>query len=111
MIPPTMLRPAATRSEQSRAPGEVSQSKRSLTIKRPFLIGELLIVIVLIKVYDYIRSLAEVRSGPALEHGREVLSIEGVLRLDLESGGNRWLADHDIVSLVAAYWYQFAHIS
>jgi membrane-associated phospholipid phosphatase len=111
MIHPTMLRPAATRSEQSSGPDEVSQSKRSLTIKRPHLIGELLIVIVLIKVYDYIRSLAEVRGGPALEHGREVLSLEGVLRLDLESDGNRWLADHDIVSLVAAYWYQFAHIS
>jgi membrane-associated phospholipid phosphatase len=89
----------------------VSESKHSLTIKRPHLIGELLIVIVLIKVYDYVRSLAEVRGGPALKHGREVLSIERVLRLNFESVGNRWLADHDVVSLVAAYWYQFAHIS
>jgi hypothetical protein len=106
-----MPRPAVTRPGRPSAPAEAPQSKRSLSIKRPHLIGELFIVIVLIKVYDYIRSLAAVRGGPALEHGRDVLSIERVLRLDVERAGNGWLTDHDVLSLGAAYWYQFAHIS
>jgi membrane-associated phospholipid phosphatase len=106
-----MPRPAVTCQDQSSAPAKSSQSERSFTIKRPHLIGELLIVIVLIKVYDYIRSLAAVRSGPALENGREILSLERALHLNIESVSNRWLQDHDVWSLVAVNWYQFAHIS
>jgi hypothetical protein len=106
-----MPRPAATRPGQPADQAEAPRNKRSVVIKRPHLIGELVIVLVLIKVYDYIRSLAAVRGGPALEHGREVLSIERALRLDVEGVGNRWLTDHHTLSLVAAYWYQFAHIS
>jgi hypothetical protein len=106
-----MPRPAEIRPGQPSDPAEVSRNRRSLEIKRPHLIGELLIVLVLIKVYDYVRSLASVRGGPALQHGWDVLSIERVLRLNLEDEGNHWLTDHDALSLVAAYWYQFAHIS
>jgi hypothetical protein len=108
---PPRPRPAATRPDRPGAPGDAAPSGRPLPIKRPHLIGELIIVIVLVKVYDYIRELAAVRRGPALDHGRDVLSIERVLRLDLERGGNLWLSDHHTLSLVAAYWYQFAHIS
>lgn len=79
--------------------------------RRPHLVGELLIVLILVKVYDYVRSFAAVRHAPAERHGRDVLAVERVLHLDFELVGNRWLTDHHPLALVAAYWYQFTHIT
>ncbi len=78
--------------------------------RRPHLLGELLIVVLLVKVYDMIRSLAAVREAPAHRHGAEVLSIERLLHLDWELAANRWLTDHPPLAIAAVYWYQFAHI-
>lgn len=80
------------------------------TRRRPRLIGELLIVIVLIKVYDYVRSFADVREGPALTNGHDVLALERVLRLDFELAANKWLTQYDTLSIVSVYWYQITHI-
>ena len=57
--------------------------------RRPNVLGELLIVVLLVKVYDMIRSLAAVREAPAHRHGAEVLSIERLLHLDWELAANR----------------------
>ena len=79
--------------------------------KRANLLGELVVVLVLVKVYDWVRSLEATRSGPALRHAYGVLDVERFLRLDWELAATRWLAAHQPLSLVAAYWYQFAHLS
>jgi PAP2 superfamily protein len=77
---------------------------------RPHLLGEILIVLLLVKVYDYIRSLAEVRSGSALANGRDILAAERVLRLDVEQLANRWLDSHQWFSFAATWWYQLSHL-
>src|ERR1700761_3040056 len=79
--------------------------------RRPHLLGELLIVLVLLKVYDYIRSLEAVREAPARVHGRDVYDLERWLHLDAEGPGNRWLTAHHAFEVAASYWYQYAHIS
>ena len=68
-------------------------------------------MVVLLKVYDYIRSFAAVREAPARQHGWDVLHLETWLRLDWETAGNRWLTAHHAAEVFAAYWYQFAHIT
>nr|WP_241756414.1 phosphatase PAP2 family protein [Actinomadura sp. RB99] len=78
--------------------------------RRPWLVGELLIVLVLLKVYDYVRSLADARHGAALAHGRDVLAVERDLHLDVELGLNRWLTGHHGMAWASVEWYQRAHI-
>lgn len=63
----------------------------------------------LLQVYGYIRSLADTRYGPALSHGRDVLSIEKHLGLDLELRTNHWLTRHHDLSEVAVWIYQHMH--
>jgi hypothetical protein len=99
------LRPGIARTRPAGA--EARPSPR----RRPHLIGELVIVVLLVKVYDLIRSLAAVRAAPAERHGAEVLSIERVLQLDWELAANQWLTAHPHVALASVYWYQFCHIS
>ncbi|GAA4261413.1 phosphatase PAP2 family protein [Dactylosporangium darangshiense] len=74
------------------------------------MIGEILVVVLLVKVYDLIRSLAAVRAVPARRHGAGILSVERLLHLDWESAGNRWLTSHPPLGLAAAYWYEAAHV-
>ncbi|GAA2142061.1 phosphatase PAP2 family protein [Actinomadura napierensis] len=63
----------------------------------------------LLEVYGYVRSLADTRYGPALAHGRDVLSIEDHLGLDVELHVNRWLTRHHDLSEVAVWIYQHMH--
>ncbi|WP_192809024.1 phosphatase PAP2 family protein [Actinomadura montaniterrae] len=63
----------------------------------------------LLQVYGYIRSLADTRYGPALAHGRDVLSIEKHLGLDVELRTNHWLTRHHDLSEVAVWIYQHMH--
>lgn len=79
--------------------------------RRPNLIGEVVVVLCLLRVYDFVRAHAEVRARPALEHGREVLALETHLRIDIERSLNHWVARHDVVSFLASHWYQFAHLT
>ena len=78
--------------------------------RRPLLFGELLVVLCLLRVYDYVRAHSEVRAGAALSHGRQLLELEGLLRIDVERTLNHWAQRHDLVTLLANHWYQFAHI-
>ncbi len=79
--------------------------------RRPFLLGELIVVLILVKVYDQVRSLESTRAGPALRHARDVLDLERRLHLDFELGATHWLASHPALSTVAAWWYQLAHLT
>jgi hypothetical protein len=80
-------------------------------LERPRLLGELLIVLVLLRVYDYIRTQGSLRRSPALEHGREILNLESTLRIGVEARANQWAAGHHEVSLLASWFYQYAHIT
>ncbi|GAC1441526.1 MAG: hypothetical protein NVSMB55_09590 [Mycobacteriales bacterium] len=79
--------------------------------RRPHLVGELVVVLVLLRVYDVARAHADLRRIPALAHGEAVLRLEGALRVDIEHVSNVWVASHRLLSLVASDVYQFAHVT
>jgi hypothetical protein len=79
--------------------------------RRPILLGELVIVVVLLRVYDLIRGQAEVRRGSAVQHGEQLMRLEGNLRIKIEPAVNRWVAGHHDLSVAASYWYQYAHLT
>jgi membrane-associated phospholipid phosphatase len=81
------------------------------TRRRPHLLGELLIGLGLLRVYDMVRAHAEVRQGPALQHGQAILDLERWLRIDVEHATNLWVTSHHALSLMASYFYQFAHVT
>lgn len=78
---------------------------------RPLLVGELIVVLILVRVYDYVRSLAHARRDAALDHGLDLLALERHIFLDWELPANRWLARYESLSFVVSFWYQFAHLS
>ncbi|MDQ1737599.1 MAG: hypothetical protein QOH56_3850 [Pseudonocardiales bacterium] len=91
--------------------GRLLTRLRRSPFDRPMLIGELVIVLVLLKVYDLIRGQAEVRRGAAIEHGEQLMRLESHLNMQIEPAVNRWVTSHHDLSVVASYWYQYAHIS
>jgi membrane-associated phospholipid phosphatase len=80
-------------------------------VRRPALIGELIVVVVLVKVYDQVRRLEVARARPAMHNAHDVLAIERWLHLDLELAGNHWLIGHHTLLLIASWWYQLAHLT
>ena len=80
-------------------------------MRRPALLGELLVILVLVKVYDHVRRLETARARPALHNAQDVLAIERWLHLDLELSGNRWLYGHHTLLLIVSWWYQLAHLT
>ena len=79
--------------------------------RRPHLLGELLIIFVLLRVYDMARARAEVRQGAALRHGQAILDLERWLHIAVEHTTNVWVTSHQVLSLTASYFYQFAHVT
>lgn len=76
---------------------------------RPPVIGEVLIVLTLMVVYDRCRSLAAVDATAAVDHGRAILFDETLLHLRFEDGLNAWLAGQAFLRDLAADYYQFVH--
>ena len=79
--------------------------------RRPRIIGELLVVLLLLWAYDMVRGHAEVREMAALRHGRQLLDLERWLGIDVELAANLWTTQQTALSLAASYWYQFTHLS
>lgn len=79
--------------------------------RRPNLLGELLVVLCLLRVYDFVRSRGELRRDAALDSGATVLRIERWLHLDVEARASTWTAAHRVVNDVAAHYYQYVHVS
>jgi hypothetical protein len=78
---------------------------------RPHLLGEIVIVLVLVRGYDYVRSFDATRAPLAARVGEGLLHLEGRLHILVEPRSNHWLAHHTVVQLAAASWYQYAHLT
>jgi hypothetical protein len=104
--PPAPAPPPAARSAP--APARLRWLRRRA---RPNPLGELVIIFVLVRVYDVVRSWGAVRAERARHNGSGVLAVERFAHLAWERPGNHWLAGHPGLELVAVYWYQFAHLS
>jgi membrane-associated phospholipid phosphatase len=76
---------------------------------RPRLIGELVVVAVLLRVYDLIKSLADRKAAEGLHNAGRVRALERTLHLDWERSLNRFTTHHHVLDLICVYWYQFAH--
>jgi membrane-associated phospholipid phosphatase len=70
---------------------------------------EVLVVLWLAWVYDAINNLAPLRLGPALAHGRHILSLEGSLGISPERSLDHWLSVHHAVGLAVSDYYDNAH--
>jgi membrane-associated phospholipid phosphatase len=95
----------STRSPQPTGQGSLAP------VRRPRIIGELLVVLLLLRAYDLVRGHAEVRELAALHHGQQLLDVERWLHIDIELSANLWTTQQTALSLVASYWYQFAHLT
>jgi hypothetical protein len=96
------------------APVELVEPVRSRTLtrpSRPALVGELLVIVALLVVYDRVRSLAGVRSVDALSHGWGILHLETAMHLGIEDTMNTWLTGHGRIGLGAVDYYQFMHVT
>ena len=60
-------------------------------------------------LYDVINDSAPFRHALALRNAGAVLKLEHSLHLAPELTANRWLATHPTLSLIASYYYFFAH--
>ncbi len=78
---------------------------------RPYLLGELLVVLCLLRVYDLIRGQANVRKDDALRYGAQIVRIEHTLHIGVERTINHWTVRHEVVNYITSYWYQYAHIT
>ena len=92
-------------------PASVRPVEPPVRVRRPALLGELIVIVVLVKVYDRVRRLEVAQSRPALHNAHDVLAIERWLHLDLELAGNQWLVGHHTLLLIASWWYQLAHLT
>ncbi|HEY0165872.1 MAG TPA: phosphatase PAP2 family protein [Jatrophihabitans sp.] len=81
------------------------------SVRRPRIIGELLVLLLLLWAYDMVRGHAAVREVAALRHGRQLLDLERWLGIDIELAANLWATEQAALSLAASYWYQFTHLS
>jgi PAP2 superfamily len=79
--------------------------------RRPHILGELVIIAILVRGYDYVRSFAATRGDLAARVGEWLIGVERHLHILIEPRSNHWLAHHTMVETVAAGWYQFAHLS
>ena len=91
------------------APASERTVRRQRT--RPSLIIELLVVLTLVKVYDWARSRATVHRQSAIDHAQDLLAVERALHVHWELAATRWLDGHRELSLLASWWYQFAHLT
>jgi hypothetical protein len=64
-------------------------------------------VAVLLVVYDQVASLAKVRTGAAVAHGRDLLALSP---FGLERAADHWLAGLSWLHAPAAYYYDLAHV-
>jgi hypothetical protein len=89
----------------------VAIARAIVSRRRPHLLGELFVVLCLLRVYDIARSKADLRRVPALDHGVALLHLERSMHIDVEHAANLWVVSHRLLSLVATDIYQYAHVA
>lgn len=77
-------------------------------LRRPHWAGELVVVVLLLVVYDWVSALASTRAVAAVAHGRSILQVE---RLGLERAADHWLAGIGWLQAPASYYYDLAHLA
>ena len=80
-------------------------------VRRPPVLGELLVVLGLVVVYDRVRDVATTRADLAVRNAARILSWESRAGVDLEHRLNAALAGHLTLQSAAAWYYQLAHLS
>jgi hypothetical protein len=85
--------------------------RRTSSGARPVLVGEVLVVLVLVFVYDRVRDVAATRAGEAVSNARGLLSVERWLHVDAERTLNAALAQHHGTELAVSWYYQTMHLS
>ena len=76
--------------------------------RRPRLIGELLVVLGLLVVYDLVAAQSKASPAEAYAHGRTML---GLTPWPLELHADHWLARTEWLQDPASYYYDLAHIN
>jgi diacylglycerol O-acyltransferase len=74
---------------------------------RPHWAGELLVVVCLLFVYDFVSAHAKVRADAAYDHGRDLLALSPG---GLEKAADLWMAGVTWLHDAASYYYNLAHI-
>jgi hypothetical protein len=80
-------------------------------VRRPRLVGELVIVALLVLVYDRVRDFSGARPARAIENAQHVLGLERLTHIGVERAANDWLAAHRLIQDVASWYYQLAHLT
>jgi hypothetical protein len=83
----------------------------AVTVRRPAFLGEALIVLVLVFVYDRIREFASTRADLAVANGRWLLSAESWMHINIEASMNHLLSQHQDWQLVLSWYYQLMFLS
>ena len=82
-----------------------------LAARRPRLLGEVGIVVVLLVVYDRIANALAGHPTTGDAHGQDLLDLEARLHLGVEHRLNAWLATHRLSELLATSYYQLMYTS
>ena len=98
------MSPGRTTSRPGTAPDVAPRSRR-----RPPLVGEVVVVLLLLFGYDRVAALAGGRAGPAFDHGRHLLAAERLLHLAVEERLDHVVAGHRGLGAVLSVYYDFAH--
>ena len=85
--------------------------QRPLVRTRPRLLGEVAVVVGLLVVYDWVRSMVSVHPSVAVSHGWTILHAESALNVQVEHAFNDWLTDHAAIATLAFGYYQFLHLT
>lgn len=87
----------------------IAATRRQLRRQRsPFWL-ELLLIVWLCWIYDYINNLSPLRVSLAMSDGRFLLHVERIVHLDPEATLDHWLAGHPALGWVAGNYYDNVH--
>src|SRR4051794_30461118 len=101
---PGLATSSAVSSDARPGTGLAVDRPAAARVPRPTILGEVAVVLLLLRAYDMIREHAEVRAQAALRNGWDLLHAERLLHIDFEPAVNRWTSVHHAVSLAASYW-------
>ncbi len=80
-----------------------------MPVRRPALLPELLVVLLLLVGYDRVAGLAAVRASAAVSHGLDLLALERRLGVDVELALDHAVAGHRLLGQVMSLYYDLVH--